>query len=311
MIARLRALVHHLNVAHTRNASFPPTTTSTTPAASTMSVASATGAGSRAAVVNSNPACCSIPPVLSNYEPKGKYIKYAGFEKVYVTGPEKSDNAIVSVFDIFGFFPQTQQGADALATSLNAAVYMPYFFEPHKPFPIDKFPPKSDDEKDELQRFFAGPAKPEKALNNLIKVGKTLRDDGKVKIGTYGMCWGGKVTILAGSGDSPAFDAVAALHPAMLAADDADDLSVPLGLFISKDEPKEEYDKMVEKISKKPFADKNMYRYYPTMFHGWAAARADLDDPENKKQFEDVYVRLSNFFLGAFETERGGTQTSL
>lgn len=30
--------------------------------------------------------------------------------------------------------------------------------------------------------------------------------------------------------------------------------------------------------------------------HGWAAARADLDDPENKKQFEDVYKRLAEYF---------------
>jgi len=30
--------------------------------------------------------------------------------------------------------------------------------------------------------------------------------------------------------------------------------------------------------------------------HGWAAARADLDDPENKKAFEDIYARLAAFF---------------
>ncbi|KLO20021.1 hypothetical protein SCHPADRAFT_912270 [Schizopora paradoxa] len=281
-------------------------------AASAIGAGTGTPAGSRAAVVNANPACCSIPPVLSsNYVPKGKFIKYAGFEKVYVTGPEKSDTAIVSVYDIFGFFPQTEQGADILATTLNAVVYMPDFFEPNEPFPIDKFPPKSDEDKDDLQRFFAGPAKPEKAVDNLIRFGKSLREDGKIKVGAYGMCWGGKVTILAGSGETPVFDAVGALHPAMLSADDANDLSVPLGLFISKDEPIEEYEKMVDKISHKPFAEKNAYKLYPTMFHGWAAARANLDDPENKKQFEDVYARLSTFFTGAFEKNRGGTQASL
>ena len=31
---------------------------------------------------------------------------------------------------------------------MNATVYMPDFFEPNKPFPIDKFPPKTDEEKD-------------------------------------------------------------------------------------------------------------------------------------------------------------------
>lgn len=31
--------------------------------------------------------------------------------------------------------------------------------------------------------------------------------------------------------------------------------------------------------------------------HGWAAARADLKDEENVKQFEDVYKRLADFFV--------------
>jgi hypothetical protein len=30
--------------------------------------------------------------------------------------------------------------------------------------------------------------------------------------------------------------------------------------------------------------------------HGWAAARADLKDEENLKQFEDVYKRLADYF---------------
>lgn len=30
--------------------------------------------------------------------------------------------------------------------------------------------------------------------------------------------------------------------------------------------------------------------------HGWAAARADLNDPENFKQYEDVYQRLADYF---------------
>lgn len=30
--------------------------------------------------------------------------------------------------------------------------------------------------------------------------------------------------------------------------------------------------------------------------HGWAAARADLSNPENRKQFDDVYQRLADFF---------------
>lgn len=53
-------------------------------------------------VHNTNEACCSIPPVHSEYKPKGTFKSYAGFERVYVTGPAKSDNAIVNIFDVFG-----------------------------------------------------------------------------------------------------------------------------------------------------------------------------------------------------------------
>lgn len=53
-------------------------------------------------VVNTNKACCSIPPIQSYYEPQGSYISYAGFDRVYVTGPNTSDTAIVAVYDIFG-----------------------------------------------------------------------------------------------------------------------------------------------------------------------------------------------------------------
>lgn len=73
---------------------------------------------------------------------------------------------------------------------MNATVYMPDFFEPDKPFPIEKFPPKTDKEKDELQEFFDGPAMPEKAVGNLKRVGQTLRKDGAKWVGAYGMCWG-------------------------------------------------------------------------------------------------------------------------
>ncbi|KAI5307831.1 hypothetical protein KEM55_007291 [Ascosphaera atra] len=62
-------------------------------------------------------ACCSIPPAqAANYTPKGTYETIAGL-KTYVTGPADATDAILMVYDIFGFYPQTQQGADILATS--------------------------------------------------------------------------------------------------------------------------------------------------------------------------------------------------
>ena len=45
--------------------------------------------------------------------------------------------------------------------------------------------------------------------------------------------------------------------------------------------------------------------------HGWAAARADLKNEENKREFEDAYNQLTAFFKNAFESDRGGTETQL
>ena len=53
MLTRLRTVLHHLNRA----------------AMSTT-------------VHNTNQACCTIPPVLSDYSPKGSFQSYAGISKV-------------------------------------------------------------------------------------------------------------------------------------------------------------------------------------------------------------------------------------
>jgi hypothetical protein len=52
-------------------------------------------------VHNTNEACCSIPPVLVDYTPKGIYKPYGAFDCVYVTG-DKSETALIVVYDIFG-----------------------------------------------------------------------------------------------------------------------------------------------------------------------------------------------------------------
>ncbi|KAK0506016.1 hypothetical protein EDD18DRAFT_1121689 [Armillaria luteobubalina] len=236
-------------------------------------------------VHNTNEACCNVPPVLSEYEAKGTIKPYAGFQK----------NAIVAIFDIFGFFPQTQQGADILASTLNTTVYMPDFFEPDSAFDISRYPPKTDEDKAAVQAFFGSTASPSAAITKLKAFGEALRGNGIQRVGVYGMCWGGKVAIASG-GEATPFHAVSLLHPAMLSAEDAEKLTVPLAIYVSHDEPIAEYNKIVDIISKKSFADKNDAKNYDNMFHGWAAARSNLKNEENRKEFEDVYGRLSTFF---------------
>jgi hypothetical protein len=62
-------------------------------------------------------ACCTVPPVqYEGYKEKGEYITIDGM-KTYATGPKNAKSALLFVYDIFGFFPQTMQGADILAHS--------------------------------------------------------------------------------------------------------------------------------------------------------------------------------------------------
>jgi len=136
----------------------------------------------------------------------------------------------------------------------------------------------------------------------------------------------------------------------MLSIDDSEKLTIPLAIYVSKDEPLNEvrwllsqycmfalfaygldlqYNKILSVLSKKPFSHKNDYKNYSNMlvllhespcfdwqyfavrFHGWAAARADLQNEENRKEyvsvsfgytslkydrFDDVYGRLTEYF---------------
>ena len=88
------------------------------------------------------------------------------------------------------FKPQTQQGADILAEKLNAHVLMPDFFEPADAWPVDKFPPQTDEEKGKLQQFFGGPANPQNSVTKLLKVSEALKQDGAKFVGAFGFCWG-------------------------------------------------------------------------------------------------------------------------
>jgi len=88
------------------------------------------------------------------------------------------------------FYPQTQKGADILANSLSTTVYMPDFFEPDHPFPIERFPPGTPEQKQEFHNFFATVANPSKNTQKLLSFGEVLKAAGARKVGVYGFCWG-------------------------------------------------------------------------------------------------------------------------
>ncbi|KAG8748636.1 hypothetical protein FRC10_000027 [Ceratobasidium sp. 414] len=234
---------------------------------------------------NSNTACCSIPPVIpkDNRLLKGEYKPYGPFIKAYVVGKPGTGKAIIGIYDIFGYYPQTIQGADILAETLDAFVVYPDFFD-GKPWPNEAFPPRNDEEGKKLQQFFGETANLDNRLTQLTLMADQLRTEGAKFVGTIGFCWGGKLSAVAATTGKT--DAAVSIHPAMLDVKDAEGLKVPLAIFPSKDEPMDLYEQIIKTISAKPFAAKNVYKVYGDMYHGWAAARADLDKPETKKAYE-------------------------
>lgn len=171
---------------------------------------------------------------------------------------------------------------------------MPDFFR-GKPFPQDFYPPNTDEKKEALQKFFGGAGDFGARKPELEAIAAELKKNGAVKLGMVGHCWGGKLSVISG-GEGTVFDAVAQVHPAMVDANDAAKLTVPIANFPSKDEPAEDIKKFEAEVQKKPFAKDSVFKHYTESHHGWAAARADLKDKHNFDNFQDVYQRLADFF---------------
>lgn len=123
-------------------------------------------------------------------------------DPVYVdtTGPSSAKEAILIIYDIFGFAEQTLQGVDILAHSDEShqyQVFMPDFLEGHYA-EHSWLPPDTKEKGEKLGAFFQGPAAPPKTANRIPNVVKLITEEmgGKIETwGALGMCWGGKVRV--------------------------------------------------------------------------------------------------------------------
>lgn len=244
---------------------------------------------------NFNEACCTIPAVESNYVSQGAYEEIAGF-KSYVVGDKGSKSAIIGIYDVYGFHPHTEQGADILA-SLGNYVIIPDYLR-GKPWPVEKkFPLATDEEKKEFGEWWSTIGSIPERIPETEALVAALAKDGK-SVGIYGLCWGGKIaTLVGGSSSAPEYiKAVSSIHAGLIDPKDAEVLKVPIALFPSKDEDKDAAEAQWKVVESKPIASKSVYRRYDNMHHGWAGSRANLEDPENVKEFGDLYSRLGAFF---------------
>ena len=71
----------------------------------------------------------------------------------------------------------------------------------------------------------------------LTRLAEWVKTEGAPTVGVYGLCWGGKIAVMAGATD--VFTSVAQVHPARLVVEDFEALTVPIATYISQDEPKE------------------------------------------------------------------------
>jgi len=240
-------------------------------------------------------ACCNIPPIISKgYEPKGKYETIGGL-KTYVTGPANASKAILYIFDIFGYFPQSLQGADILSTSdkdNQYQVFMPDWFEGN-PADISWYPPDNDEKGKALGNFFQTTGAPPKTA---AKVPGTLKEieakyDSIKTWGVVGFCWGGKIVSLTTSHPSTPFKAGAECHPAMIDPSDALNIQIPLCMLASGDESADD----VKKFEANLKGDKHV-EIFGDQIHGWMAARANLEEERVKGEYERGYKTLLEFF---------------
>jgi len=181
-------------------------------------------------VLGHSAACCNIPPVISKgYSEKGKFETINGlktcdpnprpsclshaYEIIDVVGSPTAKKAIFWVYDIFGYFPQTLQGADILATSPEEyQVFIPDFFE-GSPADISWYPPETEEQKKALYGWFESRTPPTGA-EKIPAIVKGIEEKyGKKTWGAVGFCWGGKVCSIT-SGEGTPFKAVAQTSPA-------------------------------------------------------------------------------------------------
>lgn len=216
------------------------------------------------------------------------------FPRADVTGPSNATQAILAVYDIFGFFPQTIQGVDILAHSDKEhpyQVFVPDFFD-GEPADISWYPPDTKEKGEKLGNFFQTKAGPPLHLPKIKDIVKEASESNSniSSWGIIGYCWGGKMTSLV-AGQQTKFKAAVQCHPAMLDPSDAEKVQIPMCVLASKDENADDVKKYEANLKVTKHVET-----FSDQLHGWMAARADLDDPIVLKEYERGYKIALTFF---------------
>src|SRR2546423_10122971 len=198
-------------------------------------------------------ACLTTPVAITGkYEGKGQWVKIGGMKACMspasicrmgrmsnadldATGLPNAKKGILFIYDIFGYTPQTIQGADILANE-SYFVVMPDFFE-GKPASLDWHPTDTDEKKAKMQNFFVEVAAPQKTVSKVSSVMSALKS-GHPSIASWsviGYCWGAKIVALTSREGTP-FKAAVQTSPALVDPNDASEIVIPMAMLASKEE---------------------------------------------------------------------------
>ena len=103
-------------------------------------------------------------------------------------------------------------------------------------------------------------------------------------------CWGGKLVPLTSGTDTPWAVGVIT-SPSRMDPEDATKITIPFATLASKGEDADTV-QAFEKGLKGP----KLTITFDSQVHGWMSARADLKDPEVKKEYERGYQIALDFF---------------
>ncbi|GAA96011.1 uncharacterized protein L969DRAFT_46981 [Mixia osmundae IAM 14324] len=251
-----------------------------------------------------HPQCClNTPAVKSDYQPQGKHgIEIAGFP-CYVVGDEGAKHVLILAYDIFGYWPTTMLGCDMLASKLDARVIVPDLLRGHY-WDLRQGEPTAET-RSRMGHILTSHGEPHARAKDLVAFVKEIASSDAVEsIGLYGLCLGHKIISLAATDPALVRDykvrGIATAHPARLDPQESKAISCPFFFAPTKDEAKEECEAYFAEIkSNRSIAEKSIYKRYEA-YHGFAGARAKLDDPTYRADFEDFYQRATDFFKSVF-----------
>lgn len=190
-----------------------------------------------------------------------------------MTGSPSARKAIVQVYDLFGYCPQTYQGADILATQGSELylVFVPDFIGSDRAARLDWFLPDADPKT--LHDLLAIVTS-KQMMADIHATVAALRSDGRYghvqRWAGVGFCWGSKgVSLIATQGDQSLLDVTAHTSPSRLDPEEAKTITVPTLMLTSNGED----ETLVQRYYQNLKGPKYLERFNET--HGWMSARYD------------------------------------